>query len=170
MSNQDSKFFNLFSLILGILIVITIILFAFSRAVGNNTQRAHIITEPKYVADVEKNLTTARVAVAGRDNSQLAITPGASAVLTEVALPTDGPSVYAAVCSACPSGGIAGAPKAGDTAAWAPRIAQGKAILYKHSIEGFSGKAGVMPAKGGRADLSDELVRAAVDHMVAQLP
>lgn len=170
MSKQDSQFFNLFSLVLGILIVITIILFAFARSVGDDTQRAHVLTEPKYVADVEKNLTTARVAVAGRDNSALAIAPGAGAIVTELALPTDGPSVYATVCGACHTGGIGGAPKTGDAAAWSSRIAQGKAILYKHSIEGYTGQAGVMPAKGGRADLSDELVQAAVDHMVAQLP
>ena len=45
--------------------------------------------------------------------------------------------------------GIAGAPKVGDKAAWGPRIAQGKETLYNHAIQGFTGKTGVMPAKGG---------------------
>ena len=76
-----------------------------------------------------------------------------------------GEEVYKAACTACHSVGAAGAPKTGDAAAWAPRIAQGKATLYKHSIEGFQGSAGVMPAKGGRSDISDELVQAAVDYM-----
>ena len=48
----------------------------------------------------------------------------------------------------------------------APRIAQGKDTLYKHAIEGFNGKTGVMPAKGGRADWPDDLIKQAVDHMV----
>jgi len=61
----------------------------------------------------------------------------------------------------------AGAPKFGDKAAWAPRIKQGKETLYKHAIGGFKGKSGVMPAKGGRTDLSDADVKAAVDYMVA---
>ena len=56
----------------------------------------------------------------------------------------------------------------GDMAAWAPRIAQGQATLEKHAIGGFQGSTGVMPAKGGRMDLSDDAVRAAVEHMVAQ--
>lgn len=168
MSKQDSQFFNIFSLVLGILIVIAILLFALARSVGNNTQKAHLLTEPKYVADVERNLTSGRVAVAGADNSALAIVPGAGAMTTAMAVLTDGPGVYAQVCGACHTGGIAGAPKTGDAAAWAPRIAQGKATLYKHAIEGYTGKAGVMPAKGGRTDLSDELIQAAVDHMVAQ--
>jgi cytochrome c5 len=167
-SKQDSQFFNIFSLVLGILIVISIVLFALARAVGNNTQKAHLLTEPKYLADVERNLTAARVAVAGADNSALTIAPGAGAMTTVMAALSDGPSVYEQVCGACHTGGIAGAPKTGDAAAWAPRIAQGQATLYKHAIEGYTGKAGVMPAKGGRTDLSDELIQAAVDHMLAQ--
>jgi cytochrome c5 len=54
----------------------------------------------------------------------------------------------------------------GDQGAWAARIAQGADTLHKHAIEGFQGSAGLMPAKGGRADLTDELVIQAVDYMV----
>ena len=53
-----------------------------------------------------------------------------------------------------------------DKAAWAPRIQQGTAVLYKHAIEGFQGKAGMMPPKGG-ASAPDADVKAAVDFMVA---
>ncbi|MFM2110229.1 MAG: c-type cytochrome [Steroidobacteraceae bacterium] len=168
MSKQDSQFFNIFSLVLGILILIAILLFALARVVGKNTQSAHVLTDPKYLAEVESNLTTGRVAVAGRDNSALAIVPAAGAVVAELAIPTDGPGVYEQVCGACHLNGIGGAPKSSDRAAWAPRIAQGKDTLYKHAIEGYNGKQGVMPAKGGRVDLSDDLVKAAVDYMVAK--
>ena len=61
---------------------------------------------------------------------------------------------------------IAGAPKFGDAEAWSARIAKGVDALYANSINGYQGEAGIMPAKGGRADLSDAQVRAAVDHMV----
>jgi len=168
-SAQDSKFFNVFSLVLGILIIITLILFALARLVGENTQRVHVKSEPKYVAAVEGHLTTARVAIAGQDNSALTIRAVGGAEAPALALPTDGPSVYATVCGACHTNGIGGAPRSGDGGAWAPRVAQGKATLYKHSIEGFQGSAGVMPARGGRSDLSDELVKAAVDHMLEQI-
>ena len=168
MSKQDSQFFNIFSLVLGILILIAILLFALARVVGKNTQSAHVLTDPKYLAEVESNLTTGRVAVAGRDNSALAIVPAAGAVVAELAIPTDGAGVYEQVCGACHLNGIGGAPKSSDRAAWAPRIAQGKDTLYKHAIEGYNGKQGVMPAKGGRVDLSDDLVKAAVDYMVAK--
>lgn len=168
MSKQDSQFFNIFSLVLGILIVIAILLFALARVVGNNTQRTHLLSDPKYVADVENNLTTGRVAVAGRDNSALTIQAAAGAVVAQLAVPTDGPGVYEQVCGACHLNGIGGAPRSDDKGAWAPRLAQGKDTLYKHAIEGYTGKNGVMPAKGGRTDLSDELVRAAVDYMAAK--
>ncbi len=39
--------------------------------------------------------------------------------------------------------------------------------LHKHAIEGYQGKAGYMPPKGGRTDLSDQSVMNAVEHMVA---
>ena len=60
------------------------------------------------------------------------------------------------------------APKLGDKAAWATRIAQGSETLNKHAIEGFQGKAGFMPPKGGRIDLTDQSVMNAVEYMVAQ--
>jgi cytochrome c5 len=83
------------------------------------------------------------------------------------AKPAGGEGVYKSACTACHTPGIAGAPKSGDKAAWAPRIAQGKPTLYDHAIKGFQGKGGVMPAKGGNASLSDEDVKAAVDYMIA---
>jgi cytochrome c5 len=79
-----------------------------------------------------------------------------------------GEAVYKQICFACHDAGVAGAPKLGDKAAWAPRIAQGNDTLYTHSIKGFQGKAGMMPAKGGNMSLSDADVKAAVDYMVAQ--
>jgi len=75
-----------------------------------------------------------------------------------------GKNLYSAACVACHGAGIAGAPKFGDKAAWAPRIAQGASVLYEHSIKGFQGNAGMMPPKGG-SSASDDEVKAAVDYM-----
>jgi cytochrome c5 len=80
----------------------------------------------------------------------------------------DGKATYTQACAACHAAGVAGSPKLGDKAAWKARIAQGKDTLYEHAIKGFKGKAGFMPAKGGRADLSDDAVKAAVDYMVSE--
>jgi cytochrome c5 len=80
-----------------------------------------------------------------------------------------GEGVFNAACVACHGAGIAGAPKAGDKAAWTARVAQGKPTLYEHAVKGYQGKAGVMPAKGGNAALADADVKAAVDYMVAMI-
>lgn len=56
----------------------------------------------------------------------------------------------------------------GDQEDWAPRIAQGKDVLYQHSIEGYSGDKGAMPARGGAPSLSDDEMKAAVDYLVSQ--
>jgi cytochrome c5 len=77
-------------------------------------------------------------------------------------------STYAKACALCHAAGVGGAPKPGDKADWAPRIAQGEATLFKHAIEGFTGAKGAMPPKGGSTSLSDEDVKAAVTHMVNQ--
>jgi cytochrome c5 len=94
--------------------------------------------------------------------SALGLMAASSAVLA------DGQQTFQQACAACHGTGVAGAPKVGDKAAWKDRIAQGSAKLHEHAIKGFTGKAGVMPAKGGRADLSDDVVKAAVDYMVSQ--
>lgn len=79
----------------------------------------------------------------------------------------DGKATYDMACAACHASGAAGAPVVGNKEAWADRIAQGNDALYNNAIKGFQGKTGFMPAKGGRADLSDDVIKAAVDHMVA---
>lgn len=93
---------------------------------------------------------------------------GAAAKVADViapARPVDlakGKQVYDSACFVCHAAAVAGAPKLGDKAAWAPRIAKGDEVLIKHAIGGFVG----MPPKGGRQDLSDGDVTAAVGYMV----
>ena len=91
----------------------------------------------------------------------------APAVAAPAVAAADGKKVFGNVCSMCHAAGVAGAPKPGDKADWGPRIAQGKDMLYKHALEGFTGKKGMMPARGGSTTLKDEEVKAAVDYMVS---
>ena len=78
--------------------------------------------------------------------------------------PRDAETVYKTVCSACHATGLAGAPKTGDKAAWAPRIATGAAALLKSAANGKN----AMPARGGAADLTDAELKAAVEYLVGQ--
>lgn len=170
MSKQDSQFFNIFSVVLGLLVTFTILMFALARYVGAHTQHPQVVEDEMYVAGVQaRTQLPVRLAVAGQDNSALTIEPAAGAKAAAgfaLPIPKDGHEAFEAACKACHGEGIAGAPKAGDHTAWGPRIAQGKATLYQHALNGFQNK-GVMPAKGGRTDWSDELVKSAVDYMTS---
>ena len=73
----------------------------------------------------------------------------------------DGKKVYDSACVACHGSGVAGAPKAGDKAAWAPRLKAGMDTLYASVLKG----KGAMPPKGGNAALADADVKAAVDYL-----
>jgi len=69
-----------------------------------------------------------------------------------------GEQVFQAVCTACHTAGVAGAPKVGDESAWAPRIKTGYEALLNSALKG----KGAMPAQGG-GDISDvEIGRAVV--------
>jgi cytochrome c5 len=73
-----------------------------------------------------------------------------------------GKPVYDSVCMACHTPGVAGAPKLGDKAAWAPRLKAGMNTLYTSALKGKN----AMPPKGGNLSISDADVKAAVDYMV----
>ena len=79
---------------------------------------------------------------------------------------TAGKVIYESNCTSCHKSGIMGAPKAGDKAAWAPRIAQGTDILVSHVLKGYQGKKGMMMPKGGNPKLTSAQVGNAVAYMV----
>jgi cytochrome c5 len=161
-TESDTHFINSFSLVLGILIVFAIILFAVARSIGAENQGEHVLLEPLHLKDVQQNIAPfAREAIAGQDNSALAavIAPAGG---TSADVPATGEQAFTKVCTACHTTGINGAPKIGDHAAWAPRIAQGKESLYKDAIAG----KGNMPPKGGTT-WPDATIRMAVDYMVS---
>jgi cytochrome c5 len=74
-----------------------------------------------------------------------------------------GKTVHDTSCIACHGAGVAGAPRDGDQAAWAPRLKQGMPALYEAALKG----KGAMPPRGGNPKLADAEVRAAVDYMVS---
>jgi cytochrome c5 len=92
-----------------------------------------------------------------------AAAPVAVAAVAAAAPSSDaGKKLYDTNCMACHAAGVAGAPKFGDKAVWAPRIATGMDTLYASAIKGKN----AMPAKGG-SGASDDDVKAAVQYMVA---
>jgi cytochrome c5 len=168
-SKNDSQFVNVFSLVIGVLVAVAIVLLVLAREVAARTEGKAVYDDPAYVASVLQRVEpVGQEAVAGQDNSALAIkAPAGAGPAVALSVPKDGKALFTDVCSVCHGAGIAGAPKAGDKAAWGPRIAEGKATLYQHAIGGYNGKTGAMPAKGGRTDLPDDLIKQGVDYMVS---
>jgi len=76
----------------------------------------------------------------------------------------DGQKIYQASCQACHVAGVAGAPKLGDKAAWAPRIAKGNDAL----LASVKGGLNAMPPMGACMSCSDAELGAAIAYMVEQ--
>jgi cytochrome c5 len=167
-SKQDTHFVNTFSMVIGLLVLVAICIIALARTIASHTQETDSIEQRDFAKSVDMRIEPlSQEAVVGQDNAALAIKPDApSGSGVVLPIPKDGAQVYEQVCSACHGLGIAGAPKAGDAAAWGPRIAKGKTVLYDHAVHGFTGQAGTMPAKGNRLDIPDAIIEQGVDHMV----
>jgi len=157
-SEQDSNFFRTFTLVLVLLgVFMAVIIFLANMLTSSESKNDN---DPRVQAEINKVIkpvgmveTKASAAVASAEPAA-----GGGAI--------DGKAVFQGTCFACHGTGAAGAPKAGDKAAWASHIAKGLATLHQHAIHGFTGKKGMMPAKGGNASLSDAQVEAAVNYMV----
>ena len=82
---------------------------------------------------------------------------------TDTASFKSGEQVYAGQCAACHTGGVAGAPKLGDAAAWAPRVKTGYEALLTSALKG----KGAMGAQGG-GDYNDVEIGRAVVYLANQ--
>lgn len=167
-AHNDSEFMRMFTYVLLALAVFGVIVF-FIAGQLSDTIAVDKDTSPVYQDVVKKNIEPV-----GKVNIAAQTMPAAAPVVAEAAAPVvteavaaaepedKGKSVYTTACFTCHGTGVAGAPKLGDVAAWAPRIALGNDVLLANAING----KGAMPARGGRADLSDEDVAAAILYMV----
>jgi cytochrome c5 len=166
-ASHDKHFFDTFMLVIGGLILFAFCLYILARVVAANTQEQYVLNDPAFTKAAEERIKPAQLlAVAGQDNSAVeAATPAPAAPAAPAAVMA-GDAVYNTACVACHGMGIGGAPVFGNKAAWAPRIAQGLPTLKEHALKGYQGKAGVMPAKGGRVDMADESILNAVEYMV----
>jgi cytochrome c5 len=171
MTQSDRATVRQLSLFIGGLAALTLALIFLAMAIY---QREPQETDPAATTQVAERIAPASAVYAGdtgRAAMQAAADAATRAAASQVAYggSTDGKTIYANLCTSCHTAGIAGAPKLGNKAMWAPRIAQGLDTLIKHATEGYKGPDGfVMPAKGGNPALSDEQVKAAVTWIVGQ--
>ena len=171
MRNYDLDFLKRFSLVIGFLVVVTIGLILFSGYI-------HRLI-PAEVSPVAQQQEQARIApvgavyagATGAAAQAAANAASQAAAVSQVAYggTMDGSVVFNNLCTGCHTSGAGGAPTL-DPSHWTARIAQGKDVLYKHAIDGYTGPGGgVMPAKGGNPALTDDQVKATVDWMLSQI-
>lgn len=84
------------------------------------------------------------------------------AVSNALADEPSGRQIYKMNCAMCHKTGLNAAPKYGNKRAWVPILEKGKEKVYENTINGI----GAMPPRGGKPNLTDEEIRAAVDFMV----
>lgn len=154
-SHQDQSVSSGIGAIIGILVLLAIVVAVFVKSLIGHVASVSSGPEVESPAAVEERIRPIGQVTAG-DVAQAAAAPAA---------PRSGKEVFDAVCTACHSTGAAGAPKAGDKAAWAPRIEQGFDTLLSHAINGFKG----MPARGGNPSVSDEEMKNAVGYLLEQV-
>jgi cytochrome c5 len=165
LSSQDSQFLEMFTLVLGSIVGVTFGIFLLARYIAGETQDVQALQDPTYQEQLELRISPVGRVALPSDEVTVAETPYEALPAKEV---LSGPQVYNTACFACHGAGIGGAPKVGDAAVWSDRIAQGAVVLNQRALEGYQGTAGYMPPKGGRVDLSDEEIIAAVEYMISE--
>ncbi|GAB3779214.1 c-type cytochrome [Dyella agri] len=171
MNNSDRVFVHQFAKLIGGLAALTVVLILLALVIYGHEPKE---TDPNVQAQVAARLAPAGAAYAGntgRAAMQAAADAAAKAAASQVAYggTTDGKTIYDNLCTSCHTAGIAGAPKLGNKAMWAPRVAEGLETLIKHATDGYHGPDGnFMPPKGGNPALTDAQVKAAVTWIVDQ--
>jgi len=163
--SQDKEFFTTFFIIMGGLAVFAIFLVIIASNLTSD------VTDYKPEEIVVENIKpVGEVYIAGESEPDAAPAPApapapesvADAAATAAAGPKSGEEIYNSTCLACHGTGAAGAPKLGDTAAWAPRIAAGMDSLIANATNGLK----AMPPKGLCMTCSEAELQGAVEFMV----
>ena len=159
----------MYSLVIGVLAAIALGILVLSMKISDNTQEVYKTESAEYKAAVAERIRpVGQLYLPGEEQQTSAPVVETVGEPAPVAAAMSGPQVYNSACVVCHGAGVAGAPIPGNQEQWEPRIAQGLDVLKDHAINGYSGSLGYMPAKGGRMDLSDDDVAAAVEYMVSE--
>ena len=149
---SDREFLKYFAGIIGALAALTVVLIISANIIGAKPKTQKAAVNGQQIA--ERIKPVGEVTLASGNPVVNALIPAAHAA-------ADGKSVYEKSCKLCHDAGVAGAPKMGDKAAWAPRLKPGMDAVYANTLKG----KGAMPPKGTYTG-PDADVKAAVDYMV----
>ncbi|HTA64943.1 MAG TPA: c-type cytochrome [Xanthomonadaceae bacterium] len=171
MRNHDLVFMKHFSMVIGALVTVTIVLIAFA---GYMYSLMPVEANPAKEAKIEARIAPVGSVYAG-STGQAAMAAAAEAAKLAAASQVayggslDGSVIFGQLCTGCHTSGANGAPKL-EKAAWAARVAEGVPTLVQHAINGYKGPDGnQMPPKGGNPALTDAQVEATVKWMVGQI-
>ena len=165
--NRDQKFFDMYSLVIGALAIFALLVYVGVTKLSDMTQGVYTEDSEEYQAAIADRIRPfGQVYMPGEEASAGEPVVAEAEPPDPVETMMSGPQVYNDACLVCHGAGVGGAPILGDAGQWTARIEKGDDALYVNAIEGYTGEAGFMPAKGARMDLSDDEVRAAVDYMV----
>ncbi len=152
-----SKVNSNFGSSVAVLIVVAVVVVSINAMVGSALQGSG-------PADMSDAAIAERIKPVAQLNTGAPIAPETPAAAAPVAAAgaRSGQDIYQSTCFACHGTGAAGAPKVGDAAAWAPRIAQGMDTLLNNAINGLR----AMPPRGTCGNCSDDDLKAAIKYMV----
>jgi len=157
----DSVFIRNISVVIVLLVLFTFSIAFLARDVGDKSGEDY---NPSRMATTEERIRPVASVYTGEEGAA-AIEAAAVTSVSEMKVAFDGSldaeMIYSNVCSACHATGAAGAPIPGSPV-MVERAAKGADALTQNAVNGLN----AMPPRGGRADLSDEQVRAVVEYMI----
>lgn len=157
----DNTFIKNVSIVLAILVVFTIAIIFVARDIGFKDEEGN---NPSRNTTTEERISPVAGVHTGEAGAA-AIAEAASASASEPVAAfdgsLDGEMIYTNVCSVCHAAAVAGAPIPGSPE-MALRAEKGQDALLQTALNGLN----AMPARGGRADLTDEQIQAVVEFML----
>ena len=167
-STADDVFMRNFGAVLGFLVIFAFSVYFIADSVGDESAAKVVSSKTAVesriapVGSVVTEGSAAAAAPAAPAAAAPAPAPAAPAAQAVAVAAIDGEAVYKEACAVCHVAGVANAPKLDDKAAWSTRAEAGLDMLVKSALNGKGG----MPPKGGRMDLADDNIKAAVEYML----
>ncbi len=170
MRNYDLDFLKRFSMVIAFLSILTLGLILFAYYLNGQLKRdGDPLAEQRVlnrIAPMGQVYAGATGAAAQAEALKAAMASAAAQVAYGGTM--EGSVIYGNLCTGCHTSGAGGAPKLDAVGMGARMATQGMDMLITNAITGYTGSAGVMPAKGGNPALTDDQVKATVEWMVAQ--
>jgi len=161
---NDNQFATTMMTILGVLIALTVVIMIIANVLMPSSDYSSDSLVQGKIEDRIEPVGTLAIAGVTPVNASAGDAGDTVVAANDAGASKSGKDLYTA-CAACHDAGVLNAPKLGDKAGWSARVSKGADALYLSAINGI----GTMPAKGGRADYSDDDIKKVVDYMLESI-